>query len=149
MFGIKKLKLVLIISGLFFSLGLLPPTAVAAQTGGGVGELEINDPQAQGGHKECGSGTASYKPFIDIGCRGEGNPILDMTFAFIRFLSVGVGLVLIGSTIVAGIQYTASRGDVAATVKAVERVRNTVIALLLYIFAYALLNWLVPGGVFY
>lgn len=94
----------------------------------------------------CGGGADAVKTMINIGCRGQGNPILDMTFAIIRVLSVGVGIVVIGSFIVAGIQYITSAGEPAATAKAIERIRNTFFALLLYIFAYAILNWLVPAG---
>lgn len=84
---------------------------------------------------------------IDIGCRHKGNPILDMVFAIIRLLSIGVGLVVIGSIIMAGIQYTTSKGDPQATAKALNRVYSTFGALLLFIFAYAILNWLIPAGI--
>lgn len=83
---------------------------------------------------------------IVIGCKGKGTPILDMVFAIIRLLSMGVGLVVIGSIIMAGIQYTTSRGDPQATAKALNRVYSTFGALLLFIFAYAILNWLIPAG---
>lgn len=83
---------------------------------------------------------------IDIGCEGKGNPILDALFAIIRFLSMGVGIVVVGSIVLAGIQYTTSRGDPQATAKAIERITNSLIALTLFIFSYALLNWLIPAG---
>jgi hypothetical protein len=93
---------------------------------------------------ECGG----VKTSIDIGCRGQGNPISLAIYAIIRFLSVGVGLVVIGSIIMAGIQFTSSQGNPQATAAAQKRIASTVGALLLYILAYALLNWLVPGGLF-
>lgn len=71
-----------------------------------------------------------------------------MVFAIIRALSVGVGLVIVASMIFAGIQYTASRDDPSAVGKAKERVLNNVIALLVYIFAYAILNYVIPRGFF-
>ena len=86
------------------------------------------------------------KVTIDIGCSGKGNPIADMTFAIIRFLSDGVGLVIIGSIIVGGIPYSASRGDPSATANAIHRIQATVIALIIYIFSYAILNFLIPAG---
>lgn len=94
----------------------------------------------------CGGGKGAVHISINLGCRHKGNPILDMLFAVIRFLSIGVGFVIVGSLIVAGIQYTTSRGDPQATAKALGRVANTVGALLLFIFAYAILNWLIPGA---
>lgn len=82
---------------------------------------------------------------INFGCVGKGAAMLDLTFAIIRFLSNGVGLVIIGSLIYAGIQYSGSRGDPQSTAMAVNRIQSTVFALLLFIFAYAIINYLVPG----
>src|SRR3989344_2755549 len=87
------------------------------------------------------------KVAIGLGCRNKGNPIMDATFGIIRFLSYGVGLVIIASTVVAGIQYSASRGDPNATAKAIARVRNNIIALIVFVFAFAIINWLVPAGI--
>lgn len=94
----------------------------------------------------CGEGDNEVKTAIDIGCKGLGNPILDAMFAIIRFLTLGAGLVMIGSMIVAGIQYSASKGDPQATAAALKRIANTFGALLLFIFIYAIANWLVPAG---
>ena len=84
---------------------------------------------------------------IKIGCRGHGNPIADMAFAIIRVLSAGVGLVVIGSVVVGGIQYSASRGDPQATAQAINRIRSSLFALLIFIFGYALLNYIIPGQI--
>jgi hypothetical protein len=95
---------------------------------------------------ECGSGDTKYTPSIELGCTGKGNAIMDLMFAAIRFLSMGVGLVIVGSMIYAGIQYIGSRGDPNALGQAVKRIQANVFALLLFIFAYAILNYLVPGA---
>lgn len=72
---------------------------------------------------------------------------MDLLFAVIRFLSIGVGLVITASMVWAGIQYTASRGDPNATSQSIKRLQANVVALLLFIFAYAILNYVVPGAV--
>lgn len=100
------------------------------------------------GKYTCGEGSNAVHISIDIGCRGKGNPILDALFAIIRFLSIGAGLVVIASVIVAGIQYTTSRGDPQATAKAMGRIRDALIGLLIYIFIFAILNWVIPAAVF-
>ncbi len=82
---------------------------------------------------------------INFGCKGKGNAILDMTFAVIRFLTLGVSLVIIASMVVAGLQFTASRGDPQATAASLKRMASNASALLLFIFAYAILNWIVPN----
>jgi hypothetical protein len=109
-------------------IGAAPSPLIAADTCGG------------------GKGNTSVTTSINIGCKGTGNPITDLTFAVIRFLSAGVGLVIIASLIVAGIQYSASRGDPQATAQAVKRIRSAVTALIIFIFGYAILNYLIPAG---
>ena len=95
----------------------------------------------------CGGDESATKVSINIGCVGKGNSILDATFAIIRFMSTGVGLVLIGSLVYGGIQYSASRGDPQATAQAITRIRSVLSALLIFIFAYAILNYLIPGNI--
>jgi hypothetical protein len=95
----------------------------------------------------CGSASYKADTSIDIGCEHHGNPIEALTFAIIKLLSDGVGLVIIASLILAGIQFTSSRGEPQATATAIKRVRANLTALLMFIFAYALLNYLVPAGV--
>jgi hypothetical protein len=83
---------------------------------------------------------------IDLNCKGQGNPILDMLFGIIKFMSYGIGLVIVGSLVYAGIQYTGSRGDPNAVAQALKRIQANVFALLLFIFAFAIVNYLVPGA---
>lgn len=96
------------------------------------------------GNDVCGT-SPGIQVSINIGCYGMGNAIIDAMFAIIRIMSYGVGLAIIASTIVAGLQYTSSRADPGAIAKATERLRNNVLALILYIFAYSILNWIIPG----
>lgn len=95
----------------------------------------------------CGADDADRKIYttIDFGCSHKGNALLDLSFAIIRFLSNGAGLVIVGSLVWGGIQYTLSRGDPQATASAINRLRSALIALFIFIFAYALLVYLIPG----
>lgn len=95
----------------------------------------------------CGGPSQTVITSINFGCQQKGNGILDLLFAIIRFLSDGVGLVIILSIIIAGIQYISSSGDPQTVSKAVARIRSSIIALIIYIFAYAILNYLIPGAV--
>lgn len=96
---------------------------------------------------------------FDFGClgtqhakNGKGpkniSPILDLTYAFVRFLSVGVGIVLAAAIIISGIQYSMSEGNAETTQRAKARIRSAVLGLAIYIFAFSMLQYLVPGGVF-
>jgi hypothetical protein len=119
-------------------------------------DISLNDTELEGEYY-CGKKSPNegwVRISFDVGCLGvnyEGptfNPILDMFLALLRFISAGVGLVVIASIIYAGIQYSASKGNPQQSEAAIKRVANSVIALLLYVFAFALLNFLVPGGLF-
>ncbi len=54
---------------------------------------------------------------------------------------------LVASLIYGGIQYTMARADPQAMNIALTRIRSVFGALLLYVFAYAILNYLIPGQV--
>ncbi|MEX2014564.1 MAG: hypothetical protein WD885_01355, partial [Candidatus Saccharimonadales bacterium] len=101
----------------------------------------------------------NVKTRFDFGClgtdfakNGQGkagiSPILDITFAFVRFMSVGVGIVLAASMIMSGIQYSMSEGNAEVTQKAKARIRSASMGFVIYLFAYSILQFLVPGGAF-
>lgn len=97
----------------------------------------------------CGRGNSRVKTKINLGCNGaHHNPIIDLSYAFIRFLSFGVGVVAIASIVFAGIQYSTSEGNPEKTQQAKERIRNSILALLIYLFIFAIVQYLVPGGLF-
>jgi len=105
---------------------------------------------AGNGDNKCGGagGSRAINTRFDFGCNGSQNAITDFFLAITRFLSVGVGLILIIGTIIAGIQFTVSRGDPNKTAEAIKKLYSVGIALLAYIFLFAALNFLVPGGLF-
>ena len=74
------------------------------------------------------------------------NPIYTRLNQIINFLSAGVGVVVTISVVIAGIQYTTSRGDPQRTGAAVKRLWSAGLAIFLYVFGWAILNWLIPGG---
>lgn len=95
----------------------------------------------------CGSGekTKMYTA-INFGCnQAYENGILDLAMAILRFLTNVVGVVLIGATMWAGIQYGASRGDPNMVGAAKKRLFNVFLSLVIFLFSYAIINFLVPG----
>lgn len=129
----------------FTTAGQHVSAVAAASGGGGSTSAGTSTVKSTGKGHVCGSGADAYKPAIDLGCQGKGNPIADASFAIIRFLSDGVGLVVVASLIWGGILYTASQGNPQDTAKAVTRIRSSIIALLVFLFGYAILNYLIPG----
>ncbi len=65
---------------------------------------------------------------------------------FIKFLSIVAGMAVTIGIIYGGIQYAASGGDPQKTATAKTHIKNSVIALLVFFFLYAILRFLVPGG---
>lgn len=76
----------------------------------------------------------------------EDNVIITYLKAIINFLAIGVGIVTAISLVIAGYQFMSSRDNPQAIQAAVNRFWNAVIALILFVFMYAILNFLVPGG---
>jgi hypothetical protein len=111
---------------------------------------------------QCGSRGDAITTSIDFGCYGATcrthhplpycqhthNAIIDLLFAIIRFITDGVGLIIIASLIIAGIQYTTSRGEPKQLNQATKRIQSTATALLLFFFVYAIINYVIPNGFF-
>ncbi len=75
------------------------------------------------------------------------NPLVVLTRGAINFLSVGVGVIVVIMIIIGGIQYSAAGGNPQAVQAAKSKIANAIIALVAYIFLFAFLQWVVPGGI--
>ncbi len=73
--------------------------------------------------------------------------IIKYLVLFIKFLSAVVGIAVVASIIIGGIMYSASKDDPSATANAKKRIANALLALGVYAFMFALLQYLIPGGV--
>ncbi len=76
----------------------------------------------------------------------SGNIINDYVNPFIKLLTAVIGVVIVISVVVAGIQYSAAGGDPSGVAAAKKRITAAVIALIAYAFLLGFLRWLVPGG---
>jgi hypothetical protein len=68
--------------------------------------------------------------------------------AIVNVMSAGVGIVVVGAIIFAGIQYSFAGDNPTMVSKAKHRILNAIIALLIFLLLFAFVQWLVPGGVF-
>lgn len=123
----KNLK-ILLVTALTF-LTLLSAVASAASTTPVPVNTDCNDPSASGLQN----------------CLQHNKIITDLNY-IIDFLSAGVGIVVVGSIILGGIQYSMAGGSPEAVGKAKQRITNAFIALVAFIFIFAFLQWLIPGG---
>jgi hypothetical protein len=80
----------------------------------------------------------------DVSCN---TLIRDYVEPGIRVLTGLMGLVVAISIVAAGIQYASSASDPGKVAAAKKRLTAAIIALISYLFMFAFLNWLLPGGV--
>lgn len=66
----------------------------------------------------------------------------------VNFLSIGVGVIVIVMILVGGVQYIAAGDNAQAVTSAKQHITNAFLALIIYIFLFAFLQWLIPGGLF-
>jgi hypothetical protein len=78
----------------------------------------------------------------------KNNPIIKDINLIVNFLSIGVGVIVIAMIIIGGIQYSIAGDNPQAVTAAKQRITNALIALVAYLFVFAFLQWLIPGGIF-
>ena len=76
----------------------------------------------------------------------KSNKIVEDLNGIIDFLSAGVAIVVIGSIILGGIQYSMAGGSPDAVSKAKHRITNALLAFVAFLFIFAFLQWIIPGG---
>lgn len=107
------------------AIGVHANTSPAPQSGNTTEEAEIPK-------RKVGNEGEIYSKIINPG---------------IIVLSAAVVLAIIGSIVVAGIQYSTANGNSSAVAAAKNRIFVSVVVLILYIFGFAILQWLIPGGI--
>lgn len=66
----------------------------------------------------------------------------------INVLSAIAGIVIVSMVVYGGIQYSVARDNPQAVQVAKSHITNAIMALVIFLFFYAFLNFIVPGGVF-
>jgi hypothetical protein len=86
---------------------------------------------------------------IPINGKGiQDNPIFIYMTAILKVVSGLAGIATVGGFVWGGILYITARANASQTEKAKMVMVNSVIGLLMFIFMYAILQFLVPGGIF-
>ncbi len=103
------------------------------------------------GNNGCGIDTALISCADDpVNNSGsiEDNGIWKLLLMALRIMTAGVGVLAVGGIVYGAILYT-SAGDRSEQVKkAISVITNVVIGLIAYIGMYAVLEFLIPGGIF-
>lgn len=79
--------------------------------------------------------------------QGTGGAIVNYLREILKLLSGAVSLVIMLMLIISGVQYITSTADPARVKAAKTRLQNAIIALLLFLTMFAILTFLVPGGI--
>ena len=95
---------------------------------------------------ECNDAEESAK--LNLGDGSKGGCIYKYVNMFINFLTAGVGIIIVIMVIIGGYGYLTSSGDPQKAAAARGRIANALIALMASILMYAVLQWLIPGGIF-
>lgn len=66
----------------------------------------------------------------------------------VNFLAAGVGIAVVAGIVFGAITYATAAGSADQAKKGITFVTNAVVGLLLFIFMYAIINFLIPGGLF-
>jgi hypothetical protein len=117
-----------------------PPDPLAGQNGAACIAIPVFSNQGQTRTKDCPSG---YR----IDSSKPGGVIVAYLILILRLLSTLIGGIIILMLVLAGVQYILSTGDPAKVKNAKKRVVNSITALVLFLMMYAILNFLIPGGV--
>ena len=135
----KKITSLLLGSTLALSVFLGFATPVSAQT---------DQSQVKCGADQVAVGVAiNGSNCIDKGTGVQDNIIIVWMSSIIKFFTVGVGVAATGGVVYGGFLYLTAQGNSGKTQKGVATIINALIGVALYALAFAIINFLIPGGV--
>lgn len=117
-----------------------------------LGSLVV--PMAVAGTVAAQSGTAQHPSAVANDCTVPYTQLNKDNCKIIGYIIIGTnalsaiaGVVIASSIVAAGIQYSSAGSNPQKVAAARQRMINSVLALLIFAFGYAVVQWLVPGGV--
>ena len=95
---------------------------------------------------QCGSAGT----FFDWGCSGadDSKIIVTTLITISNWIALGAVVIVTFGIIYGAIIYATSAGDATKAKKGISIIRNAIIALMLYLLMWAILQYVVPGGLF-
>lgn len=66
----------------------------------------------------------------------------------INILTAVIGVIIVIMIAVGGVQYSLARDNPQQTAAAKAKIYNAILALIIYLFSFAILQYLIPGGAF-
>lgn len=157
------IQTILIAVGLMFAGALVPTTAFGAPVTCGNGGDPNNNCSVTGGNNNSNSGgsgstgtkTCGGVETSIIECGGKKNAkkientgLWNLLLVIINIMTAGVGVLALAGIIYGAVLYTSAGGNPEQVKKARGIFLNVAIGVIAFGAMYALLNFLVPGGVF-
>lgn len=158
----KLVKYIVLVAGLM-TLMLAPAASVGAsgqylafvpdqtKPGGGVSDCGgTSETNKNSGVDDCGDSlngnldapTCSDKTAAGVGCIKK-----KYVAPTVKALTALVALAVVIGVIVGGIQYSTSAGDPQKAAAAKAKITKALVALVVYIFLFAILQFIIPGGI--
>ena len=138
---IKMKKITSLLCGLVLALTMLVGFSLPTQAQTDQKDVKCGTDQVAVGVAINGSNC------INEGTTVQNNVIIVWLSSIIKFLTVGVGLAATGGVVYGGFLYLTARGNAGRTQQGVTTIVNALIGIVLYALAFAIINFLVPGGV--
>lgn len=146
-------------------VGSAPAVAMTVNGGGSGGsgsshETDKKDDKKSDDKKDEGGGhvgvnidddsqPCKIKTMFDWGCKkGSKQPLLAVVSSILKWLAAGMTVIVVLAISYAGYLYIASGDSKDKSALAKKIIRNAITALIAYFFMYAILNFIVPGGLF-
>jgi hypothetical protein len=138
------------------SLSVRDINKCAAASGVKFKDACMKELQSVAKQKDSGSSATLDDPTVSDDCDqpnveslNEKNcGIIGYIVTITNFLSALVGVVIVAMIILGGIQYSMAGADPSKVQAAKQKIFNALLALVLFIFGFALVQWLIPGGLF-
>lgn len=102
-------------------------------------------------YQECVEQEAETREVVTPGASStsSGSKTIDRLLqGAIDLMAAVTGIVIVLSIIIGAIQYMTARDNSGQVAAAKNRILMSILSLVLFIFAYTILQWLVPGGIF-
>jgi len=77
----------------------------------------------------------------------QANPIFGLLRTILQFMAGGIALAIVGGISYGAILYMTARANAQQVQKAEEVIRNSIIALILFIFTFLIVNFVIPGRI--
>lgn len=97
---------------------------------------------------KCGNVETSVNFNCKTSDKAGENTITALLLTVINFMAIGVGIAVVGGIVWGSLWYITANGNASQAQQGITIIFNSVAGLVLFIFMWALVNFLVPGGVF-